>query len=285
MVFYTAMLSPSVLNIRRRQSDSDAPSNPASAGALLSRDSSATGLTSFTSHESEEDQRDVGKKLPQTVIDKFLELHAFVAAKEKHRKIRDALLMSAKELEDFPDQTSVDSASRRKTDDQTSVNSASSRKTSFTKSRQPPFESEQEKKSDGAKIHLDVAKTEHPLEGGQAAAHADQKDFKSVAGASAAMHISKLLGHDQAGQSDTNLFNSIVVESTKLSRINSIVVDSTMLSTPSKVFTESRFESPAPLYVASAITTCKMFSLHSTTNIKHRGRSMSSTAQNTESST
>jgi hypothetical protein len=58
------------------------------------------------SFSEEAEDSDIILKLPQVVIDKFLELHSFVANKEKHRRLRKALLETAREIEEAEQRTS-----------------------------------------------------------------------------------------------------------------------------------------------------------------------------------
>ena len=117
MVFYSAILSPNVLNLRR----------DCSKDSLERADSLGRGGSSQTSHSSARSprghfasgecassstactERSVGPdfykddelplRLPAQVIAKVLELYTFVTKKEKKRRLRDALLVSAAQLE------------------------------------------------------------------------------------------------------------------------------------------------------------------------------------------
>ena len=119
MVFYTAILSPGVLSVRKHavvDSTSDLASSETQESAaevlrlqtLDSRSSTGTGVSA-----SEDVDRDLPQKLPAVVVEKFLELHRYVAAKEKHRRLREALLKSAAQLELSSQESNGDSARKK----------------------------------------------------------------------------------------------------------------------------------------------------------------------------
>ncbi len=117
MVFYSAILSPQVLNLRRNASkDSlERADSPGRSGTPNTSHSSARSPTGHlasgecASSSTACTERSVGAdfdidvelplRLPPQVISKVLELFTFVTNKEKKRRLRDALLVSAAQLE------------------------------------------------------------------------------------------------------------------------------------------------------------------------------------------
>lgn len=90
MVFYTAIHSPSALSIRR----------PLAAEHLQVSTRSVSSENASDVAESEHDETEeagVDSKLPQVVINTFLELHNRVARREKHRRLRDDFILTAQE--------------------------------------------------------------------------------------------------------------------------------------------------------------------------------------------
>jgi hypothetical protein len=115
MVFYSAIRSPNVLNVRG-QASTDSTSTRASGDTpeSLAPDQAPCGHFSGFEHQQQQDSRrtsdtaetlsidfdpELAVRLPAVVIERFLELHKYVAAKEKHRRLREALLITAAELE------------------------------------------------------------------------------------------------------------------------------------------------------------------------------------------
>jgi len=122
MVLYSAIRSPNVLNVRA-QASTDSTSTRASGDTREGEqetevlfqpqapwghfsgvenqqqlDSRRTSDTAETLHSTDFDP-ELAVRLPAVVVEKFLELHKYVAAKEKHRRLREALLITAAELE------------------------------------------------------------------------------------------------------------------------------------------------------------------------------------------
>jgi hypothetical protein len=121
MVFYSAIRSPNVLNVRGQAStdststraSGDTPDSPAPEVLFQPQapwghfsgvehqqqlDSRRTSDTAETLHSTDFDP-ELAVRLPAVVVEKFLELHKYVAAREKHRRLREALLITAAELE------------------------------------------------------------------------------------------------------------------------------------------------------------------------------------------
>ena len=120
MVFYSAIRSPNVLNVRG-QASTDSTSTRASgdtpdslAPEVLFQPQAPWGHFSGVEHQQLDNRRtsdtaetlnftdfdpELAVRLPAVVVEKFLELHKYVAAKEKHRRLREALLITAAELE------------------------------------------------------------------------------------------------------------------------------------------------------------------------------------------
>ena len=111
MVFYSAMFSPNVLDFPRGSStdslvderaNSPVLQGDGSPKGLFPAGESASSSTACTENSVGSDfdhDAELPLRLPAQVIAKFLELYTFVAEKAKKRRLREALLASAAQLE------------------------------------------------------------------------------------------------------------------------------------------------------------------------------------------